>query len=78
MNLTVIPLLADRMESEFDVFDALVKTLEKNNAGLQEGDVIVISTKYISNSQGRIVELERIKASEQSIEISKKYRMHLY
>ena len=60
MNLTVIPLLADRMESEFDVFDALLNTLDKNNTKLQEGDVIVISTKYISNSQGRIVELERL------------------
>ncbi|EIJ65102.1 putative gamma-glutamyl ligase [Candidatus Nitrosopumilus salaria BD31] len=75
MSLTVIPLLADRRESEFDVFDVLLETLGKNNTGLQEGDVIVISTKYISNSQGRIIELEKIKASEQGIKISKKYQL---
>jgi len=75
MNLTVIPLLADRMESEFDVFDALLNTLEKNNTKLQEGDVIVISTKYVSNSQGRIIELEKIRISEQCVEISKKYQL---
>jgi F420-0:gamma-glutamyl ligase len=75
MSLTVIPLLADRRESEFDVFDVLLETLGKNNTELQEGDVIVISTKYISNSQGRIIELEKIKASEQGIKISKKYQL---
>ena len=75
MSLTVIPLLADRKESEFDVFDVLLETLGKNNTELQEGDVIVISTKYISNSQGRIIELEKIKASEQGIKISKKYQL---
>jgi coenzyme F420-0:L-glutamate ligase len=42
---------------------------------LQEGDVIVISTKYISNSQGRIVELEKIRVSEQGMKISKKYQL---
>jgi len=75
MNLTVIPLLANRMESEFDVFDALTNTLERNNTKLQEGDVIVISTKYISNSQGRIVDLEKIRTSEKGMEISKKYQL---
>ena len=52
------------MENEFDIFEALENTLEKNETKLQEGDIIVISTKYISNSQGRIVDLEKIKASE--------------
>ncbi|MCA9828088.1 MAG: coenzyme F420-0:L-glutamate ligase [Nitrosopumilus sp.] len=75
MNLTVIPLLSDRMESEFDVFDALLKTLEKNNTKLQEGDIVVISTKYVSNSQGRIVELKDIRVSKQGIKISKEYQL---
>ena len=64
MQLTVLPLLAERKEKEFDIFKALENTLQKNETKLQEGDIIVISTKYISNSQGRIVDLEKIKASE--------------
>ena len=54
MQLTVLPLLAERMEGKFDVFEVLLETLGKNNTKLQEGDVLVISTKYISNSQGGI------------------------
>ncbi|MFB5598298.1 MAG: coenzyme F420-0:L-glutamate ligase, partial [Nitrosopumilaceae archaeon] len=75
MQLTVLPLVSERMEGKFDVFEALLKTLEKNNAELKDGDVLVISTKYISNSQGRIVDLEKIKASEEGIQISKKYQL---
>ena len=75
MQLTVLPLLAERMEGKFDVFEILLETLEKNNTKLQDGDILVISTKYISNSQGRIIELEKIKTSDEGIEISKKFQL---
>jgi coenzyme F420-0:L-glutamate ligase len=75
MQLTVLPLLADRMEEKFNVFEILLKTLEKNNAELEEGDVLVISTKYISNSQGRIVNLDNIRISEEGMNISKKFQL---
>ena len=75
MQLTVIPLLAERMENEFNIFEELENTLVKNETKLQEGDVIVISTKYISNSQGRIVDLEKIKASEYGIKIADEYQL---
>jgi len=75
VQLTVLPLLADRMEGEFDVFKTLFETLEKNKEELQEGDVLVISTKYISNSQGRIIDIPNVKTSEKSNKISKKYRL---
>ncbi len=75
MQLTVLPLLAERMEGKFDVFEVLLETLEKNNTKLQDGDVLVISTKYISNSQGRIIELQKIKTSDEGTEISKKFQL---
>ncbi|MFQ5782259.1 MAG: coenzyme F420-0:L-glutamate ligase [Nitrosopumilus sp.] len=75
MQLTVLPLLAERMEERFDVFKVLLDTLEKNHTKLQEGDVLVISTKYISNSQGRIVDLGKIKVSDEGTEISKKFQL---
>ena len=75
MQLTVLPLLAERMVTEFDVFEELENTLEKNKTKLEEGDVIVISTKYISNSQGRIVDLEKIKASEYGEKIANEFNL---
>ena len=75
MQLTVLPLLAKRMEGKFDIFETLLATLEKNNVKLQNGDVLVISTKYVSNSQGRIIELGKIRASDKGVEISKKFQL---
>ncbi len=75
MQLTVLPLLAERMEEKFDVFKVLFETLEKNNTKLQDGDVLVISTKYISNSQGRIIELQKNRISDEGSEISKKFQL---
>ncbi|MFB5608417.1 MAG: coenzyme F420-0:L-glutamate ligase, partial [Candidatus Nitrosomaritimum yanchengensis] len=64
MSLTVLPLVATRKREEFDVFEALLETLNDNHQNIQDGDVLVISTKYISNSQGRIVNLEDIRPSK--------------
>ena len=75
MSLSVSPLISERKESQFDVFEALLDTLEKNNQTLQEGDVVVISTKYISNSQGRLVDLSNVKTSKEGEEISKKFQI---
>ena len=75
MQLTVLPLLAEKMEKEFDIFKALENTLKKNETKLQEGDVLVISTKYISNSQGRIIDIDKIKSSKQGIKIGKEFQI---
>ena len=75
MQLTVLPLLAERKNGDFDVFEALFETLEKNNETLQEGDILVISTKYISNSQGRIIDLEKTKTSYESTTVAGKFQL---
>jgi coenzyme F420-0:L-glutamate ligase/coenzyme F420-1:gamma-L-glutamate ligase len=75
MSLTVLPLLAERKTQQFDVFEALLDTLEKNNEKLKDGDIIVISTKYVSNSQGRIVDIDKIKTSKLGNNISKEFKL---
>ena len=75
MELTVLPLYAERMFSNFDIFEELLKTLKKNKTKLESGDILVISTKYISNAQGRILDLKKTKVSQQGQEISEKYNL---
>ena len=75
MPLIVLPLLADKKNEQFDVFEALLEALEKNNEKLMEGDVIVISTKYISNSQGRIVDLGETKTSREATQVSDRFKI---
>ena len=75
MQLTVLPLSAARMERRFDLFGALQATLRDNNARLQEGDVLVVSTKYVSNSQGRVLDLRGVRASQEGRGIARRFRM---
>ena len=75
MQLSVLPLLTDRKEEDFDIFETLLEALEKNNAILEDQDVLVISTKFVSNSQGRLVNLEKINPSEEGLKISKSFQL---
>ena len=75
MSLTVIPLKAKRQNGNFVLFDEIANTLSKNKISLKSGDVIVISSKYISNSQGRIIDTANIFTSKQSIQISEKFKI---
>ena len=75
MTLTVIPLKAKYQKLEFDLFDELTKAISGNGILLENGDVIVISSKYIAGSQGRILDIDDVTVSENVTHLSKKYKM---
>ena len=75
MPLTVIPLKAERQNGNFVLFDEIINVISKNKISLKNGDVIVISSKYISNSQGRIIDTTNVMISEQSNYISEKFKI---
>ena len=75
MSLTVIALKAKRQNGYFVLFDEISKILSKNKILLKNGDVIVISSKYVSNSQGRILDTNNVIMSKQSISMSKKFKI---
>jgi coenzyme F420-0:L-glutamate ligase len=75
VSLTVIPLKAKRQNGNFILFDEITNILLENKISLKNGDVIVISSKYVSNSQGRIIDTANIFTSKQSIQISEKFKI---
>lgn len=75
MPLTVRPLTCQRMEGEFDVFESMMETLQENCERLESGDVVVISTKFVSNAQGRLVDTRSVKASGRGDKLSKKFQI---
>ena len=75
MSLTVKPLLSQRREERFDLFESLVVTLQENHEKLENGDVIVISTKFVSDSQGRLIDTKNIKTSKLGDRISKRFQI---
>lgn len=75
MTLTVSAIIAERKNEKFDIFEAIETTLQKNKIKLENGDVLVISSKYVSNSQGRLIDLEKIRESKDGIELAKKFQI---
>ncbi len=75
MTLTVSAIKAERQTKKFDIFEVMETTLQKNKISLQNGDVLVISSKYVSNSQGRLIDLENVNVSKYGIELSEKFQI---
>ncbi|CUR51140.1 conserved protein of unknown function [Nitrosotalea devaniterrae] len=75
MPLTVLPIKSTLKKEQFDLFESLVTDLENSSMVPLEGDVLVISSKYIANSQGRVLEYNKVMPSFDAEKIGKKFRM---
>ena len=75
MHLTVVPIKAKKQDKKFDLFNIIVESLEKSSTLIEEGDVLVISSKFISNSQGRIVETRSVIPSIKAESLSKQFQI---
>lgn len=75
MSLTVLPIKSTLKKTEFDLFSSLVTDLENSNIIPSNGDVLVISSKYVANSQGRVLEYNKVVPSSDAEKIGKRFRM---
>jgi coenzyme F420-0:L-glutamate ligase / coenzyme F420-1:gamma-L-glutamate ligase len=75
MSLTVLPVKSTLKKEQFDLFESLVTDLENSGISPQNGDVIVISSKYVANSQGRVLEYNKVVPSIDAEKIGKRFRM---
>ena len=73
MALGVFPVKATKKEGKFDLYNEIKKLVKENGISLKEGDILVISSKYISNSQGRILDHNSVKLSENANRLSRKF-----
>ncbi|MGI0017539.1 MAG: coenzyme F420-0:L-glutamate ligase [Nitrosotalea sp.] len=75
MPLTVLPIKSTLKKEQFDLFESLMTDLESSTMTPLEGDVLVISSKYIANSQGRVLEYNKVMPSFDAEKIGKRFRM---
>ncbi len=64
-----------REEGRFELMEAIMNSLKENKMTLQDGDVLVISSKYVSYAQGRIISLDDVVCSKQGESLAKKYQL---
>ena len=70
--LTLTPIFTEAKSSKFDI----VELIEKKVGGrLRDGDVLVISSKFVAVSEGRVVKLASVRPGKKAKEIARKHRM---
>jgi coenzyme F420-0:L-glutamate ligase/coenzyme F420-1:gamma-L-glutamate ligase len=74
-TLQVIPVQAPVQTAPFPLIETIVQACAANEAELQSGDVLAISSKYVAISEGRIVDLDTVEAGEKAIELAQRYNM---
>ena len=77
MTLEVFPVQATKKEGKFDLYNEIKKLGKENDISLNEGDILAISSKYISISQGRILDHNSIKLSEKANNFSREFSINL-
>lgn len=59
------------IKEDDDIAKIILENSKEDNLGIQNNDIIVIAQKIISKSEGQLVDLETVVASEQAEEIAK-------
>jgi coenzyme F420-0:L-glutamate ligase / coenzyme F420-1:gamma-L-glutamate ligase len=75
MSLSVFSIKSMPKTEKFDLFESLKSDLEIEGLKLQNGDVVVISSKYVANSQGRTVEYDKVSPSLEAGNIASKFHI---
>jgi coenzyme F420-0:L-glutamate ligase len=70
--LTLTPVVVQPRASRFDVVRLIEDRL---GSRLRDGDVLVISSKFVAVSEGRVVKLSSVRAGAGARELATKYRM---
>ncbi len=70
--LTLSPVAVQAKSSRFDLAGLIE---EKLGGSLRDGDVLVISSKFVAVSEGRVVKLGTVRPGERANELAAKHRM---
>ncbi len=73
MSLSVVPIKSQKKSGQFNLFQVILESLDSQK--LQNGDILVISSKFVSNSQGRLLDIDNVKVSHDASKISEKFKL---
>ncbi|HEX5905314.1 MAG TPA: coenzyme F420-0:L-glutamate ligase [Candidatus Nitrosocosmicus sp.] len=71
--LEIIPIHLDRESSKFDIYEKIIRNREE--ISIQDFDILVISSKYLSIGEGRVKKLSNVKPSQDAIMMAERYHI---
>ena len=73
--LQIWPLAAPVQQAAFDLLSVLGAALAAAPAGLRDGDVLAVSSKYAAISEGRVLRLAEVVVTERAAALARRYHM---
>jgi coenzyme F420-0:L-glutamate ligase len=73
--LIVTPIQAPVKHESFNLEEVFLSAIFNANVQLEDGDIIALSSKYVSVSEGRVVSFGDVKVSEKAKELSARFKM---
>ncbi|MCP8316919.1 MAG: coenzyme F420-0:L-glutamate ligase, partial [archaeon] len=70
MSVKYIPIHLSVKKKRFDLFKTILDEVEKNGERLEDGDIIVISSKFVAMSEGRLVRLSDVIPSPEAEDLA--------
>lgn len=74
-RLILIPIHVDRKEDSFDISSIVINAVKENKEKFLDGDIVAVSSKFISMSKGRLVNLEDVDVSEEADRLAETLNM---
>jgi len=71
-SITYIPIHVETKWGKFDLFRTILDEIAKNEEMLEDGDIIVISSKFVAMSENRIVRIRDVVPSPEAEELALK------
>ena len=66
---------ADRVKPHQDILQKIMASLERSEITIEDNDILAVTSKVISLSQGRLVKLSKVKPSAEAVELSRRYNL---
>ncbi|MDA4112373.1 MAG: coenzyme F420-0:L-glutamate ligase [Thaumarchaeota archaeon] len=74
-SLQVIPIRTEVKSRPFDLAECVWLALARNRAILENGDILVVSTKFASISEGRVKKLADVTPTKKALTLAKRYKI---
>lgn len=75
-SINLIPIKCRLRFERFDLVHVIYEELKRNRVALLDEDILVVSSKFASVSEGRFVNLAKVVPSKDAKEIAKTYRLN--
>lgn len=70
-----IPIRVTPKKNSFDLVKAILDSIDENGQSIKDGDILVISSKFVALSEGRVVKLSRVKPRSEAKMLAKKFHL---